>query len=92
MTKKLFLQEIDWIPWEYAKQYLAEMIVILPARSKLRKKLTTYFWNISRPVFEVVGWEEKYTLGERLLQGTLVNAALNAGDTNATAVSEKMFR
>jgi len=85
-------KEKDWIPWQYAKHAFSEMIVKLPERSSLRLKLIQYFKSLSKPVLDEVGWKERATLGEQMLQETAISAALNANDKKAIEINDRIFK
>lgn len=86
------IQEANWIPWQYAKHHISELVVRLPHLSTPRDKLVSYFGNISKPILAVVGWGEKSTLREQMLQETAISAALNAGDKHAVQMNKKIFQ
>ena len=68
------------------------MIVKLPERSSLSLKLIKYFKSLSKPVLDVVGWKQRATLGEQMLQETAISAALNAGDKKAVKINDRIFK
>eukprot|EP00794_Sanderia_malayensis_P006949 gene6949-7729_t len=87
-------KEEDWIPWQYVKYFISNMIMRLPRRSKTRQLLLQYNANITKPLLEKYGWDEikDGSLKENFLQETAVTAAMNAGDKQAVDMAKRLFR